>query len=425
VYPPSLKPSIDIPEPAQRGHMGSISLQRKIVYSAVVLLAVFLVIEGAARMVWGRLEARAFEQRRDRGENILHNDAVNYLRIADGVYGYKLRPNTHAGAVFLNSEGFLQRDEIPIARREGYLRVVCLGESTTFGTDVDTNYPAYLRKILESQSSGFKGYEVVNAGVPGWVSDQIALRVEHQIAAFRPDAVILYAGGNDFQSYDPFGAPPAVSYFEHAYGGTIWKQYAATWLKSVALLSALYHSKGRDRHEAAQLGNLQANPPSLRYRFLLSNLKDIAASLRKANPNVKIFVCTLVGRWPQGTPHELAHDPPVWWMQRHHVGPSQAAQLLAGMNDELRRLARSENENLIDDAAIFGNLDRSRLQWDYAHMYAEGYELLAWTMYSALRDAGVVQGQPGSREGELLAKYQLPASSGMIDSPAGSALLQH
>ena len=382
------------------------TIGRKIAYSAVMLVAVFVLMEGAARLVWRRLEARAFQQRQERGENILRNDAVNYLRVADGTYVYVLRPNTQAGAVYINGQGFLQRDEVPVERRDGFLRVICLGESTTFGSDLETNYPAYLRKILASQARGFKGYEVINAGVPGWVSDQIALRVEHQLAAFKPDAVILYAGGNDFQSYDPLGSPPAISYFEHAYGGTAWKQYATSWLKSVALLSALYHSKSRELQESPAAAGGQPNPPPQCYRFLLANLREIVAAFRRANPNVKIFVCTLVGRWPQGTPHELAHDPPVWWMQRHNVGPPQAAAFLAGMNDQLRLLARTENVILIDDAAIFETFDRSRLQWDYFHMYAEGYELLAWTMYSAMREAGVVQGEPGSRQAELLAKYQ-------------------
>ncbi|HZS49566.1 MAG TPA: SGNH/GDSL hydrolase family protein [Bryobacterales bacterium] len=385
------------------------TLNRKIFYSTAIVAIVSLSVEGAARLIWRRLETRALQERHERGEATLRNDAVNYLRVADGIYGYTLRPNTRAGAVYINGQGFHQREEIPVERRPGFLRIACLGESTTFGSDVDTNYPAYLRKILESSRAGFKGYEVINAGVPGWVSDQIALRVQHQLAAFRPDAVFLYVGWNDFQSYDPFGPPPPVSYLEQAYGGASWKQYATSWLKSVALLSALYHSGSRDAHEAAvSAARPVDNPPEQCYRFLLGSLGGIVAGFRRANPGVKIFLCTLVGRWPQGTPHQWAHDPAVWWMDRHRVGPEQAAERLAIMNDQLRRLARRENLILVDDAQIFAPLDRARLQWDWAHMYAEGYELLAWTMYSALHEAGIAPEAPSQRETELLAKYRLP-----------------
>src|SRR5262249_42096636 len=159
------------------------------------------------------------------------------------IYGWTLRPNSQEGDVFINAQGFHQRDTIPLQRRSGYFRVACLGESTTFGSTIDrtrqNSYPSYLRQILETNGRGFQGSEVINAGVPGWVSDQIALRAEHELGAFRPDAVILYVGWNDFQFYDPFSPPATMSYFEHQYGRTIWKQYATLWLKSVALLSAL------------------------------------------------------------------------------------------------------------------------------------------------------------------------------------------
>jgi lysophospholipase L1-like esterase len=384
------------------------TIRRKAFYSAALLAVTFLLIEGTARIIWARLESRALVERQARGEAALRNDAVNYLRVAHPIYGYTLRPNAHAGNIYINAQGFLQRDTVPLPRRPGFLRIACLGESTTFGTDVDINYPSYLRNILQSYGRGFSGYEVINAGVPGWVSDQIALRVEQEIAAFRPDAVVLYAGWNDFQSYDPLAEPPRVSYFEHAYGGTLWKQYATAWLRSVALLSALYHARRAAGDSRAAAGMSAGSPPEKCYRFFLENLRQIAASFRRANPQVKIFVCTLVGRWPQGTPHELAHSAPVWWMQRHNVtGPQQAAALLNNLNDQLRRFARSEGAILVDAAARFDNLDRARLQWDWAHMYPEGYELLAWTIYAALRDNGVVQGQTVPRQAELLARYQL------------------
>ncbi|MBI3664679.1 MAG: SGNH/GDSL hydrolase family protein [Acidobacteria bacterium] len=383
------------------------SVTRKLFYSLLTLSLFFLAIEGTARVLWRRLEARAFEERRERGAAVLRNDAVNYLREPSGIYGYALRPHAQAGAVYINGQGFHQRDEIPLARRPGFLRVICLGESTTFGSSVDNNYPAYLRRILESNGRGFTGYEVINAGVPGWVSDQIALRAEHELAAYKPDAVILYVGWNDFQSYNPLAAPPAVSYFEHAYGGSKWKQYAASWLKSVALLSALYHSRRPDPElSPGYTPGSGGNPPEKCYRFLLASLDQIAASFRLANPNVKIFVCTLVGRWPHGPPEEWAHIPPVWWMKQGNIGPGQAAEFVRRLNDRLRAFARSRGLPLIDLAAAFENLDRSRLLWDWAHMYEDGYELMAWNLSSAMRKAGVVQGEPSPREAELIAKYQ-------------------
>lgn len=388
------------------------STRRKFLYACLTTAVFALALEGAARLIWMRLEARAFRRRQARGEEILRHDAVNFLRVAHGVYGYTLRPNSQQGDVFINGQGFHQRDTVPIARRAGFPRVICLGESTTFGSSVDNNYPSYLRHILEASGRGYQGYEVINAGVPGWVSDQLALRAEHELAAYKPDAVILYVGWNDFQSYDPTAShPPTISYFELEYGRSIWKQYATSWLKSVALASAWYHSRtlsARELHDAA-IGPHEPNPPAECYRFLLADLDRMGAAFRKTNPGVRIFLCTLVCRWPHGSIREWAHTPGIWWMMQHHVLPEEGWSYLPVLNNQLRGFARGRNLPLIDAAAAFENLDRARLLWDWAHMRAEGYELLAWTMYDGLRREGVVEGDAGARESELLAKYRLAA----------------
>ena len=104
------------------------SITRKLFYSIVTVCVVFALIEGTARMVWRRLESQVFAERKARGEAMLRNDAVNYLRIGHGVYGYTLRPNSQAESVYINEQGFHQRDTIPAERRAGLLRVACLGE---------------------------------------------------------------------------------------------------------------------------------------------------------------------------------------------------------------------------------------------------------------------------------------------------------
>jgi hypothetical protein len=62
-------------------------------------------------------------------------------------------------------------------------------------------------------------------------------------------------------------------------------------------------------------------------------------------------------------------------------------------------------------AAAFQTLDRAKLQWDWAHMSSEGYELMAWNMFFAMQKAGIVQGQEDQRYGSLSAKYRLPEAA--------------
>jgi lysophospholipase L1-like esterase len=145
---------------------------------------------------------------------------------------------------------------------------------------------------------------------------------------------------------------------------------------------------------------------------LLRNLEDIVSRFQAANPKVKIFVCTLVGLWPQGTSQNWAKMSVPAWVKSHQLTPADAARLVAELNDQLRLFAHTRDLPLIDMAAVFDRLDRTRLQFDFAHMNPDGYELMAWTMFSALRGAGVIEGELGPRYQQLLSMYQLNVAAG-------------
>jgi lysophospholipase L1-like esterase len=386
------------------------SVGRKLIFTALVTGCVCLAIEGLARIVWWRLEQKSLQTHYMKGETVLNNDAINYMKAPHGLYGYQLKPGFRNEHNSVNAEGFHQRDDIPVKRTSRSLRVVCLGESTTFGSTDTINYPAFLKRILETQAIGFRTYEVINAGVPGWLSDQIALRVQHQIADFSPDVAILYVGWNDFQGYDPLLPPPSESLFAFRFGQTPWRQYARGVSRAVALLSALYERPHVNTPEDFREAETRTTPPSLRYRFLLRNLDDIVHDLRSKNPKTKVFVCTLVGLWPQGSAEAWTKMATPYFVKNHNFTPAQTARFVGEMNAELRSFAGTHGTALIDLAAIFDPLDRTRLQWDFAHMYADGYELMAWVMFDALGKAGLFKAQPSGRYAELLSSYRVPSS---------------
>ncbi len=374
----------------------------------VTVLLVFAVIEGSARLIWWRLESRALRLTQLHGTEMLRGDAIHFMKEPDGVLGFTLKPGNYGASLWINSQRFPQRDTIPVARRPGYLRIACLGESTTFGNSSVSNYPAFLRGILERDGRAFHGYEVINAGVPGWDSDQVERRTRREIAPLKPDVAILYVGWNDFQSYDPLGPPPQMSNFEMYFPGASGTFLSAReTLKSVALLQELYRSK----HQVTQTTTVETPTPSQTYRFLTRNLDRIVADLRAENPGVKIFICTLVARWPVGTPEEWAAIPGVWWMTKHHITPDGAPAWVDRINGQLRAFASTHSVSLIDLAAVFGDLDRSKLQYDWAHMISEGYELMAWTMFAALEKEGIVQGQEDPRYAQLLAQFRMAPSA--------------
>ncbi len=380
--------------------------------TVLVVTLVCGVVESVARIVWWRMERESLRAHYQRGEVVLNNDAINFMKMPDGVYGYTLKPGFKNDNNTINSQGFRRSADVPVRRSPRSLRVVCLGESTTFGSDDESNYPSFLQRILETDAIGYQSYEVINAGVPGWISDQVALRVHRQIAALEPDVAILYVGWNDFQSCDALGPAPVESSFTYWYGRSGWMEYANGASRTVTLLTAWAHG-GLAAPAAHGAGAAAAaiNAPEQRYRFLIRNLGTIVSDLRSANPSIRIFVCTLVGLWPQGTPEMWSKIAAPGWVQQHHLSPDQTARLVGEMNQQLRQFSASHETVLVDTAAIFDPLDRTRLQWDFAHMFKDGYELMAWAMLDALRSSGTVTTRPSTRYEQLLSVYRVPSSS--------------
>ena len=83
------------------------------------------------------------------------------------------------------------------AKKNNIFRIMCIGESTTWGDlakdSVDT-YPAQLEIYLKS-----KGFlvDVINAGVPSHTSLDVLMRLITKGMYFDPDMILIHTGGND------------------------------------------------------------------------------------------------------------------------------------------------------------------------------------------------------------------------------------
>ncbi|MCC6159290.1 MAG: hypothetical protein IT350_14665 [Deltaproteobacteria bacterium] len=100
--------------------------------------------------------------------------------------------------------GFRISAERPAAiddRRSDAPRIVCLGESPTFGWGVrfEDAYPARVEKLLSERLG--RAVEVVNAGMIGYSSHQGRLLLEREILALRPDIVSVPFVINDIDKY--------------------------------------------------------------------------------------------------------------------------------------------------------------------------------------------------------------------------------
>lgn len=97
----------------------------------------------------------------------------------------------------INSLGF-RGDDIQRKKPQGALRVLCLGDSTTYGVMVQGRriYPAVLRRKL-SEALAPRLVEVVNGGVPGYSSFHLSLLLPERFFALEPDLITMCVGVND------------------------------------------------------------------------------------------------------------------------------------------------------------------------------------------------------------------------------------
>ena len=89
------------------------------------------------------------------------------------------------------------------------INVVCLGGSTTFGTNVtdEESWPYLLQEKLGSD------YKVFNLGVPGYSTMEAIIQLTTIVPELDPDYIIIYEGWNDIRSYH--AEPQTPDYYWH------------------------------------------------------------------------------------------------------------------------------------------------------------------------------------------------------------------
>ena len=106
--------------------------------------------------------------------------------------------STEEWTIRTNARGFRGPEVRSDRSKESTYRVLCIGDSVTFGFngDQEDTYPAQLGELLRAKRPG-KDIEVINAGVPGWTWLQGLRFLELQGLALEPDLVIMAHGVND------------------------------------------------------------------------------------------------------------------------------------------------------------------------------------------------------------------------------------
>ena len=165
---------------------GKRSLFYIIPVSLFVALFVLLFTEAALRMGDFRFDT----QPRYMEFNFPNPHEMHEIFQPDVVTFWRLRPGARMGDGIepINSIGF-RGPEFSEEKSPGAKRVITLGDSVTFGGA--TSYPQLLAGCLDG------GWEVINAGVPGYSVVQGWKLYESRIAKLKPDVVTIMFGWND------------------------------------------------------------------------------------------------------------------------------------------------------------------------------------------------------------------------------------
>ncbi|HLQ37353.1 MAG TPA: GDSL-type esterase/lipase family protein [Planctomycetota bacterium] len=131
----------------------------------------------------------------------------------DPELGYWLKPSSTARGIHVNSLG-MRGPEIEVKRPCGTLRILCLGDSITWGeavADDAETYPAVLERQLRA-IPGLETVQVLNGGIMGYASWQCRERAEELLPLLHPDLVLLCLGWNDLTLARTIGWHPRLSY---------------------------------------------------------------------------------------------------------------------------------------------------------------------------------------------------------------------
>lgn len=93
-------------------------------------------------------------------------------------------------SIEINSLG-LRGPEPALPKPPGLLRILCLGDDTTFGCGLrdDQTFSAHLQNLVRQYQLG--PAEVINAGVPGYCPLLSFLQFRHSLMAYDPDVIVL------------------------------------------------------------------------------------------------------------------------------------------------------------------------------------------------------------------------------------------
>jgi lysophospholipase L1-like esterase len=280
----------------------------------------------------------------------------------------------------IDSHGF-RGPEFESTKPKGVFRVVCLGESSTFGyhNRDDETYPFILGRLFVRDKLPV---EVINAGFPYYNSGSILALFENEIVNYDPDIITIYAAYNDTSW------PVQISF-----SGRL-----ALWIQEHSITYALLRNvTGRLLFKAERLildrlipqtmsleqFKAESELVAIRYR---KDLQSIIRSARRRN------IAVILIKQPMTTDSQSYRSVPYEAEYRYIQDKFEKGERLSLMEawmvkhhrliEELEKIAEQEKVPLVDNIKIVDQ-DRRRLS-TWVHLTGEGNLRLAEALESVI-----------------------------------------
>jgi lysophospholipase L1-like esterase len=316
-----------------------------------------------------------------------------------------------AGGVFMHSAeindlGFRGQLPDPELDGDGGLRVVCLGDSFTFGwgvEDADT-YPVQLEAALEevlaarvagdAAHSGPRrspvGAEVLNVGLPGYNTWQEHRLYEKLVRPMAPDVVVLGWYLNDLDPLS-YGVTGTLAPLDHPLAGTALLDY---WVRKLRKRYPRFEFEGFDQAAAEQIkpyydqnrplvehnsGHPEARP------YVERNLADLGALLDDIKADGVTPVLAIFPSVGQVDALKAARaDKPAAEYEADLA-------IIARIQRDLTEFAGPKGVAVVDLLVPFMDSDvRPYGEVDQSHPSVHGYEIAAWAVLEALVAGGLL-----------------------------------
>jgi len=196
--------------PTKTSRSGEIpfSSGKTLLYATLAVLLGLAAIEGICAVIWTTLVPHRFEDQEDAPVRF---GMLNFPDIVekDPWLFWRLKANARApldqGRMtgFIANSDHMRNPEVPVERGPNDFRVLCLGDSITFGWGVryEEAYPTLLADLLREALPG-QEIHVLNASCSGYSIHQGFEMLRRRGLRYRPDVVTIWFGWNDSTVWD-------------------------------------------------------------------------------------------------------------------------------------------------------------------------------------------------------------------------------